>query len=124
MGDVDANSKREEDIGWAILELMGHRKLVGYISEAEIAGRPLLRIDVPQEPPVTEFYSPDAVYCISPTTEATVRGIIAHGRRREPVSRYEVPLQLPAPQRESEIEADSFEDHASAPADDDDWEGF
>lgn len=33
--------------GWAILELMGHRRLAGYVSECEVAGTKLLRIDVP-----------------------------------------------------------------------------
>lgn len=36
--------------GWAILELMGHRRLGGYIREQEIAGQAFLRIDVPEHP--------------------------------------------------------------------------
>jgi len=33
--------------GWCVLELMGHRRLAGYVSEQEIAGADMLRIDVP-----------------------------------------------------------------------------
>lgn len=33
--------------GWAILELMGHRRLGGYVSQAEMFGTAMLRIDVP-----------------------------------------------------------------------------
>jgi hypothetical protein len=33
--------------GWAFLELMGHRRLGGYVSEATVAGAGFLRIDVP-----------------------------------------------------------------------------
>lgn len=33
--------------GWAILELMGHRKLAGYLSEQTIGGSAFVRIDVP-----------------------------------------------------------------------------
>jgi hypothetical protein len=32
---------------WAVLELMGHRRLGGKVSEQEIAGAAFLRIDVP-----------------------------------------------------------------------------
>lgn len=59
--------------GWAILELMGHRKLAGYLSEHEIAGKGFIRIDVPTEPPATQLYSPAAVYAITPTTEEVAR---------------------------------------------------
>lgn len=33
--------------GWVVLELMGHRKLGGYLKEQEIGGVSMLRIDVP-----------------------------------------------------------------------------
>ncbi len=34
---------------WAILELMGHRRLGGYLSEQTVAGASFLRIDVPSQ---------------------------------------------------------------------------
>lgn len=37
----------DQEIGWAILELMGHRRLAGYVSEQEIAGAAFIRVDVP-----------------------------------------------------------------------------
>ena len=36
--------------GWAIVELMGHRRLAGYVTETELAGAPMLRLDVPEHP--------------------------------------------------------------------------
>ncbi len=36
--------------GWAILELMGHRRLAGYVTETELAGQGVLRLDVPAHP--------------------------------------------------------------------------
>ena len=70
--------------GWAILELMGHRRLGGYVSERTIAGHGMLQIqifkgpaaplfDKKQEPDLTQFYSPTSVYCLTPCTEATAR---------------------------------------------------
>ena len=40
------NSKFEE---WAILELMGHRRLAGKITDAVIGGGAFLRIDIPMD---------------------------------------------------------------------------
>ncbi|MGH3631203.1 MAG: hypothetical protein ACRDRL_27640 [Sciscionella sp.] len=33
--------------GWVILELMGHRRLAGYLAEEQIGGVSFLRLDVP-----------------------------------------------------------------------------
>jgi hypothetical protein len=35
--------------GWAILELMGHRKLAGFVREQQFAGAGMIRVDVPGE---------------------------------------------------------------------------
>ena len=59
--------------GWVILELMGHRRLAGYVVEQEVAGAGMLRIDVfagqDEAAIATQFYSPSAVYCMTPSTE-------------------------------------------------------
>jgi hypothetical protein len=65
---------------WGILELMGHRKMCGEISEQQIGGAGMVRIDVPNpkgEPVLTQYYSPQAVYCITPTTEEIARSMAA-----------------------------------------------
>lgn len=78
--------------GWAILELMGHRKPAGMVSEVTLAGGAFIRIDVPGEkgPTATQFYSPAAVYCITPTTENLARAF-AQRAQPEPVTRWELP---------------------------------
>ena len=78
--------------GWAILELMGHRRLGGYVSEATVAGAGFLRIDVPGEdgPTATQFYSPSSVYCLTPVTEDMAR-VVAARNQPEPVQRWELP---------------------------------
>ena len=110
--------------GWAILELMGHRRLAGFVTEQQIAGAAFLRLDVagPPHPEddeddgpavalhggfeggVTQFYSPQAVYCITPTTQDIA---VALGRRSAPapVSRYEL-----EPARPRDIDWDDDED--------------
>lgn len=80
---------------WVIIELMGHRRLAGYLTEQEIGGRGFLRLDVPGdadagEPTViTQLYNPQSVYCITPTTEAFARAVAA-GSRPAPVQRWEL----------------------------------
>ncbi len=79
--------------GWAILELMGHRKLAGQISEVTIGGAPMLRLDTPSAAgDVTQFYSAAAVYCITPCNEKTARAV-ADAYRPQPVSRFELPVR-------------------------------
>lgn len=76
--------------GWFILELFGHRKLAGYLREVEIAGHGFIRIDIPGEPEVTQFYQPKAVYGMTPTTEATARRAATLGAPA-PVHHWELP---------------------------------
>jgi hypothetical protein len=85
-----ADAAAEKIDGWVILELMGHRRLVGFISEQKIAGRAFLRIDIPAEPPATQFYGAEAVYCITPTTEEMAREA-ARLNQVAPIHRWELP---------------------------------
>jgi hypothetical protein len=71
---------------WVILELMGHRRLAGWLTEQEIAGKGFLRLQTDE---ATQFYSPAAVYCITPTTEELARKVAATSRPA-PVTRYEL----------------------------------
>jgi hypothetical protein len=90
--------------GWAIVELMGHRRLAGFVTEAEIAGGKMLRLDVPAAPPaaggITQFYAVGALYALTPTTEEIARGVAAHAIPA-PVQRFELPAaKNPHPQPE------------------------
>lgn len=90
---------------WCLVELMGHQRIVGKVSEATIAGGAFLRVDVPKfdgEPAFTRFYAPGAVYCISPVSEQVARGLMAQ-HRNEPVSRFDFP-QLAEKVSEEEIQ--------------------
>lgn len=80
--------------GPAIIELMGHRRLAGHVSEVDMYGAKLLRVDVPgqdgQQVGATQFYSAASIYCLTPTTEEMVQKISA-GNRVRPVERWELP---------------------------------
>lgn len=84
--------------GWAVLELMGHRRLAGYVREVVQYGTPMCRLDVPVEggEPITQFYPGTSIYCLSPVTEDVARAV-ALRNKPAPVSPYEVlPPSLPA----------------------------
>lgn len=92
--------------GWVILELMGHRRLAGYLMEQQIAGAAFLRIDVPGpdgEEDATQFYAPSAVYAITPTTKDTALAAASLGRIA-PVQRWELPAAVDSARAEFESE--------------------
>lgn len=74
---------------WAILEILGHRKLAGLITEQAIGGSSFIRIDIPGDMPATQFYSPAAIYCITPVSEEVARSV-AKQYQPTPVSRWEL----------------------------------
>jgi hypothetical protein len=91
MSNIGGEAK--EVLGWCIMELMGHRRLAGYVTEQEIAGSGFIRIDVPaegEEVAAVQFYAPASVYAITPTTEDVARKVAAQSRPA-PVSRWELP---------------------------------
>lgn len=92
MPESEATDIVPEPIGWAIVELMGHRRVGGFVTEHELAGRGFLRVAIPGVNKEThvQFYAPTAVYCLTPATEATARAVAALARP-EPVSRWELP---------------------------------
>lgn len=103
---------------WAILELMGHRRLAGYVQEAQIAGASFIRLDIFQdsEKPdsyTTQFYSPGSVYCLTPTTETVARQI-ANTNTYRPVQSWELQPALEAshhPRESDDWSSDQDERH-------------
>lgn len=63
---------------WGFVELMGHNKIGGKLSEQTIAGKNLLRVDVPLEDGTfrTQFYGASAIFALHPTDEATARKLV------------------------------------------------
>lgn len=71
---------------WAFVELMGHNKIAGRVTEQAIAGRNLLRVDVPLEDGTfrTQFYGGSAIFAIHPASEEVVRKLVTR-MKPEPV---------------------------------------
>lgn len=85
-----AQAEAKNDGRWGLLELMGHQRIAGYIAEATIAGKGMLRVDVPDaqgNTSHTRFYSPEAVYCLTPTDRQIAIGLALNIADR-PVTAY------------------------------------
>lgn len=79
--------------GWTVLEIMGHVRIAGHVTEETIAGVALLRIDVPAvegHAAFTRFYHPNSLYSMCPTDEATARAV-AESNRHPPIQSWEMP---------------------------------
>jgi uncharacterized RmlC-like cupin family protein len=79
---------------WGIVELMGHQRAAGRLSEQTIGGANLLRVDIPHgEGFRTAFYGSSAIYAVHITDETIARAAAsAHGTR--PTYAYEVSDEL------------------------------
>ena len=78
---------------WCVVELFGHQKIVGRVSEATLAGGAFLRVDVPavmENKAFTRFFGPGAIYSINPVEETIALELIRQ-YRNEPVSRFDLP---------------------------------
>lgn len=63
---------------YAVVEVFGHRRLVGRVSEVERYGSKMLRIDIPTDGDfdkgfITQFYGGASIFCETPTTLEMVR---------------------------------------------------
>lgn len=100
---------------WGLLELFGHQRLAGRLSEQTIGGVHFIRVDVPEVKDYdgetiagyTRFFTQGAIYGMTPTDEQVARAMAMRLRAR-PVQTYELP-QLGAPDR-SVDEEEEFED--------------
>jgi hypothetical protein len=98
-------SESNDNFGmWGILELMGHVKLAGFITEEEHFGGKVGRIDIPAEDgkAITQYFGGHTLYRLTPVSEEVARAFAERNRPR-PVYVYE--LALPAP-READDEWD------------------
>jgi len=64
---------------WALVELMGHQRIAGRVTEAEIGGCKFVRVDVPESDdgrqPMTKFLGPASIYAITPMSEESARSV-------------------------------------------------
>lgn len=106
---------------WCIIEIFGHQRLAGRVTEEQIGGQSFIRVDVPAvdgAAAFTKLYGPGAIYSITPTTEELVRAALPR-LRPEPVSIYIPRLAAPAAEASAvNRDLDAFEGNAMDRLDD------
>ncbi len=111
---------------WGIVELMGHQRTAGRLSEETIAGANLLRVDFPDKADLEKFrtvyYGPSAIYALHVTGESAAR-LAASSMGTRPAYAWEldnaISRQLRAPEPPTD-EADEHEDHDEHEVEEDD----
>jgi hypothetical protein len=90
---------------WAMIELFGHQRMAGYLTEETIGGSSFIRVDVPQvegSQAFTKYYGQDAIYSITPISEELAKVLI---KRMQPA-----PLNIYIPEIKELSEESPFED--------------
>lgn len=78
---------------WCIVELVGHQRIAGRVTEQQVGGCNFVRVDIPpvgNRPGFTRLLGQGAIYAINPVTEQIARAAAA-AYRAEPVAAYELP---------------------------------
>lgn len=81
---------------WAIVEIMGHQKYAGRVTEQPIAGSAMVRVDIPatsKQPAFTKLFGPSSVYALTPTTEEIATAIAAE-LGVAPITVYDLPESM------------------------------
>lgn len=83
---------------WAILEMMGHIRTAGKVSEETRFGAVLGRCDVPgpDDTWTTFYFGGSSIFRVTPCSEEAARAV-AKGNQPAPVHTYELPKALAAP---------------------------
>lgn len=98
--DMQNDQQKASNGFWAIVEIFGHQRIAGFLSEQTIGGQSFVRVDVPELPakpgrydsdgPVSahsKLYGGSAIYAISPVDEPIAR-VAAAEIRHKPLTSY------------------------------------
>lgn len=78
---------------WGLVEVMGHTRYAGKITEQSIGGQAFVRVDVPafeDRPAFTKLLGGGSIFAITPTTEQIARGL-AQQCSNAPINVYDLP---------------------------------
>lgn len=81
---------------WALVEVMGHSRYAGRVTEQAVGGCNFVRVDVPafeDHPAFTKLLGSASIFAITPVTEDIARGM-AKQFRNKPVSVYDLPSAM------------------------------
>jgi hypothetical protein len=111
-GEQQMNDEKGKLETWAVLELMGHQRIAGFVREVALGSAAMLRVDVPEIdaiPAFTKFIAPAALYAFTPCTEEVAMAVIKRDRVT-PVTLFAMPAnrQRALPYSGSDDDAEEF----------------
>lgn len=83
---------------WAIVEIMGHQRYAGRVTEQTIGGTSFVRVDVPandERQPFTKLFGSGAIYALTIVDEETARAASA-SQRQTPMDEWSARSMLEA----------------------------
>ncbi len=79
---------------WCICEFMGHLRIIGLVTQEDLFGAKLLRVDIPAtesgQVAHTEYFGGSAIYRLTPVTEAVAWELLLMGETARPVTPWEL----------------------------------
>jgi len=115
-GDQDTGAPQMEF--WAIVELMGHQKIAGYLTTINTGASVFFMVDVPEiglAQAFTRIFNPAAVYAINPVDEQTAR-IVANSLKAKPVAEWSIDRAIQVALSKQATELEPGEDDPTDPA--------
>jgi len=101
---------------WAVVEVMGHRRFAGFVTEESVGGASFVRVDVPEceaggekLPAFCKLLGASSIYAITPCTEETARAYASQFRARA-FDLYEAPRLSYKPAAIEHDEPDDYDD--------------
>lgn len=91
------DNERKPFAVWAIVEVMGHQRFAGRVTEEVIAGHPQLRVDIPATakwPEHTKYFGGGSIYALHPCSEEIARQ--AAERMAASYGYAPIPVAIPA----------------------------
>lgn len=87
-----AQAQSDSFDSWAIVELMGHSRMAGRVTEEQRFGATMGRLDVPNDDGsfFTVYFRGDSIYRLTPVAEEIARSVARQSKPR-PVHQWELP---------------------------------
>lgn len=81
---------------WCIVDLFGHTRLAGMVTEQTIGGQSFVRVDIPQttkQAAFTRLFGSGAIYAINPVSESVAKAM-AESLQVVPISAWDLPEEI------------------------------